>query len=755
MLSFTSTVYDPLGFVGPFIMRAKILFQELCRQKLDWDKAIPKYVADQWIRWLQDLPKIADFKVPRCLKPSDRLQAPAAFQLHHFSDASEKGFGAVTYLRMVDASDRIHCCLVMAKSRLAPIKPTTIQRLELSAAVVAVKLDQACRKHLEYPLSESVFWTDSTIVLHYLRSEKKRFQTFVANRVAQIHEGSSSSRWRHVDTNSNPADDISRGMSADEMITDERWTQGPTFLWSKEELWSAQPDLGDIPTAAEIKKVREIYSTTATEAKATKTTVDKRFKRFSSWHELKRAVAIILRVKDILRKKSDVKRTEPVTVKEIQRAEQAIIVYMQRSWHADPTKLQQLEKLSPVMSADGMLRVGGRLSNAPLPDHDSAKHPAILPPDHHVTKLIIEHFHKITGYAGAERVFAEIRQNYWSIKDRVSVKRAVRNCIPCKKRKQLPSVQYMADLPRDRVTPSQPPFTEVVVDYFGPLKVKRARKTEVKRYGCLFTCLATRSVHLEVACSLDTDSFINALQRFIARRGNPKTIRSDNGSNFVGAKRELHEAIKEWNQQKIADYLLQQDVQWIFNPPAASHMGGVWERQIRTVRAVLSGIVSQQTIDDERLSTLFCIVEDIVNGRPLTKFSDDPNDPAPLTPNHLLLLRSGPDLPPGKFVQQDTYRQRWRQVQYLADVFWTRWIKEYLPTLQERQKRLKRERNFQKGDLVLLVNETTPRYQWPLGLITQTYPSGDGLVRYAQIKTQNGLYTRPVHKLGLLEAELV
>ncbi|XP_014677882.1 PREDICTED: uncharacterized protein LOC106817702 [Priapulus caudatus] len=291
-----------------------------------------------------------------------------------------------------------------------------------------------------------------------------------------------------------------------------------------------------------------------------------------------------------------------------------------------------------------MLRVGGRLSNAPLPD--SAKHRAILPPDHHVTKLIIKHFHKITGHAGVERVLVEIRQNYWIIKGRVSVKRAVKNYIPCKKRKQPPSVQYMADLPIDRVTPNQPPFTKVGVDYFGPLKVKRARKTKVKRYGCLFTYLVTRSVHLEVACSLDTDLFISALQRFIARRGNPKTIRSDNGTNFVGAKQELHEAIKEWNQQKIADYLLQQDVQWILNPPAASHMGEVWKSQIRTVRAVLSGIVSQQTIDHERLSTLFCIVEGIVNGRPLTKLADDPNDPAPLKPNHLLLLRSGPDLPP-------------------------------------------------------------------------------------------------------------
>ena len=312
----------------------------------------------------------------------------------------------------------------------------------------------------------------------------------------------------------------------------------------------------------------------------------------------------------------------------------------------------------------------------------------------------------------------------------------------------------MADLPADRVTPGEPPFSKVGVDYFGPLVVKRGR-TEYKRYGCLFTCLVTRAVHIEVAHTLESDSFIQALQRFIARRGEPKEIRSDNGSNFVGARKELSAAIKEWNREhKIEDYLTQRHIRWVFNTPAASHMGGVWERQIRTVRSVILSLGQQQMLSDESLCTLLCNVEGIINGRPLTKLSEDPDDPRPLTPNHLLLLREGPTLPPGKFVIQDVYRRKWRQVQYLADVFWKRWLKEYLPSLQERQKWLEPKRNLQPGDLVLMVSENTHRNQWPLGLVVQAYPGKDGLVRSIQVKTQTGVYERPATKVCLLEANL-
>lgn len=244
----------------------------------------------------------------------------------------------------------------------------------------------------------------------------------------------------------------------------------------------------------------------------------------------------------------------------------------------------------------------------------------------------------------------------------------------------------MTDLPADRVTPGKPPFSYVGVDCFGPFVVHRCR-SQVKRYGVLYTCLVTRAIHIEVAQSMDTDSFVNSMRRFIARRGTPEVMRSDNGTNFVSGNKELHQAISRWNEQQIHEFFLQRNIKWIFNPPSGSHHGGVWERCIRTVRKVLTALMKEQILDDEGLTTLMCEVESIVNSRPITKSSDDPTDYEALTPSHLLLLRSGPNLPPGSFSKEDKYsRRRWRQVQYLSDIFWRRWIREYLPQLQERQK---------------------------------------------------------------------
>ena len=332
------------------------------------------------------------------------------------------------------------------------------------------------------------------------------------------------------------------------------------------------------------------------------------------------------------------------------------------------------------------------------------------------------------------------------MKGRVAVNLILNKCVKYRRLRVKPQTQQMADLSSDRLDANKPPFSNVGVDYFGPIVIKRGR-SEQKAYGCIFTCLTTRAIHLELTLSLSTDAFINALQRFMCRRGSPNIIRSDNGTNFVGAQRELKAALTEWNKKTIHQHLLQQNVQWVFNPPAASHMGGVWERQIRTVRMTLLGVSNQQTLDFDKLSTLFCQVENIVNGRPLTKRSDNPDDPLPLTPNDLLRLGSGPVLPPGYFVEQDIYRRRWRQVQYLADLFWYRWIREYLPQLQQRQKWLCPKRNFRCGDLVLIVSENSPRSQWPLGLVITAHPGRDGLVRSVELKTTRGTLVRPVSKL--------
>ena len=309
----------------------------------------------------------------------------------------------------------------------------------------------------------------------------------------------------------------------------------------------------------------------------------------------------------------------------------------------------------------------------------------------------------------------------------------------------------MADLPQTRLHADDAPFSNTGVDCFGPFQVKRGRLT-VKRYGCIFTCMTMRAIHLEILHSLDSDSFINALRRFIARRGQPRTIISDNGGNFVSANKELLASAEE--TKKISDEMLKRQIEWRFNPPHASHMGGAWERQIRSVRKVLLAITDEQTLNDETLNTLMCEVEMILNNRPITPVSDDINDLRVLRPADILLFNSKTDMAPTVTSGVDRYKRRWRQVQYLANLFWTRWKRQYVPELQKRQKWIHAKPNVCVGDVVLISDENLPRNLWPLARVTEVFPSSDGLVRSVRVKTRGTHLVRPIHKLVMLEGKL-
>jgi len=779
ILSVMSSVYDPLGIVSPFMLPVKILLQDLCKRKLGWDDPIPTSEMTRWNRWLEDLPKLSNISIPRCVKPPE-FGDVILRELHHFGDASQSGYGAVSYLRSKNSKGEVHVSFLIGKSRLAPVKITTIPRLELSAAVVAVKLDKMLREELELPIQESLFWTDSTTVLQYISNETKRFSTFVANRLAVIHDTSNAQQWRHVDSKSNPADDSSRGLNADQMISDARWLEGPAFLWQESSLWPSVPHAltqvsDDDPEVKRERQVRLVQGNSDD-------VINSMFNRYSSWHRLKIAIAWLLRYKRFLvnnyRQRSIETTSElingAITTQELTTAKHEIIRYTQRQ--SFPTEMAALdanvndethtkarsqstkrlvEKSSPTYKLnpqlrDGMLCVGGRLENAPIAE--SAKHPLILPKNHHIGDLIIRHYHCMYGHVGKEHVLSLIRQNFWIIRARASVRRLLDHCFECRRRNAQPCEQMMAGLPSDRLTPDKPPFSYVGVDFFGPLQVKRGR-TIVKRYGCLFTCLVMRAVHIEIAHTLETSSFIDALHRFINRRGKPLLMRSDNGTNFKGGERELRESIQEWNQQAIHEFLRQREIRWIFNPPAASNMGGAWERMIRSVRQILRALLKEQIVDDETLLTVMSHVEAILNSHPLTNCSDDPKDDDPLTPNQILLLRSDTSLPPGVFRREDMYgRRRWRQAQYLADQFWKRWVREYLPLLQERVKWNKPRRNVAVGDIVLISDKNLPRGAWPLARVTKVYTAKDGYVRSAEVMTKTAVLTRPINKLCLLEA---
>ena len=299
----------------------------------------------------------------------------------------------------------------------------------------------------------------------------------------------------------------------------------------------------------------------------------------------------------------------------------------------------------------------------------------------------------------------------------------------------------MADLPKIRLQSDGAPFEHVGMDYFGPLMVKRER-SEVKRYGVIFVCMSSRGTHLGIRHSLETDSSINAIRRFMAGRGPVKSISSDNGTNIVGAEKEPREMLSKLDQYKISNFSCNVGIEWPLNRPTASHFGGVWKRMIQTTTKILYSLLKEQssTLDDEVLSTVFCEAENILDNRPLTTTSTASNDMLPLTPNMLINPRGKSLHAPGQFDKSEIYaKRRWRRAQYLVQVFWTRWKKEYLVTLQQRNKWQRPRRNVSVGDIVVLIDGRVPRNSWSMGRVETVFEDMKGNARSCRVKTKSSI----------------
>jgi hypothetical protein len=579
-------------------------------------------------------------------------------------------------------------------------------------------------------------------------SEKKGMSVEDRRALKMLEDSTSPEQWRHCPGEYNPADDASRGLDPGTLNMRHRWWQGPEFLWTTEDNWpntSVQPLPSDDP---EIKQQTSVYLTTQSEVK--ECGITKLIAESKSWPELTERAAWLVN----MGKTGPV--PEKVTAEELETATMWIIESIQTEcFNAEIALLRKgkenkLANLRPIL-VDNILRVGGRLENAPTLSTEE-KHPIILPSGNHVTRLIVQHAHEKMGHAGREQSLAETRRKFWIIGGRHLAKKVVRECLHCRRLNARPMQQVMAHLPRSRLIPYRPSFSSTGVDFFGPLAVKWGRST-TKRWGCLFTCLNTRAVYIEVAQSLSTDDFILVLRQFISRRGPPEEIRCDNGSNFTGAERELREALSEWNQQSLQKEMEQRGITWLFQPPTAAHMSGVWERLVQTCKRHLKALSGDRLLTDCGLRTLLAEAEAIMNGRPLCPVSDDPKDLEVLTPNHFLMHRRVSGLPPGIFIKEDSLlRKEWRKVQYLLDLFWKRWIREYIPNLQQLEKWRTEKRNVCVGDMVLIVEDNVKRSQWPIGRVTRVLKGTDNLVRSAFVQTASAELHRPIAKLCLLEA---
>ncbi|KAK2564378.1 hypothetical protein P5673_011803 [Acropora cervicornis] len=788
ILATISTIFDPLGLIAPVVLVGKQILQEICHGK-DWDEPIDGEVLAKWERWRSQLPLLKQLDIARNFKPLHFGRIVTA-QLHNMSDASQTGYGQCSYLRLVDENGRIHCSLVLGKARVAPLRSVTIPRLELTAATVSVRVANVLKEELDYEELQDFYWTDSKVVLGFISNESRRFHVYVANRTQFIRDQTSPDQWRYVESESNPADEGSRGVNAKDFIRKSQWIRGPEFLWQTEDHWPRQGSYENEiqESCPEVKKVTA--NTTVIEEYGSMLS---RFERFSSWQRLKTAVALCMEYKRRLRKSistADEKtpvdessringrscKTESylaagIMVQDLEQAEVEILKIVQRDAFDKETegarkdrqcakekkallkKTSSLHTLDPYLDVTGVLRVGGRITKADLTD--SLKNPVILPKTGHITELIIRHIHEKTHHSGRGVTLNELRSNgYWIINGNAAVRRFISRCVRCRYLRGTAGEQKMANLPKSRVEPA-PPFSYCAVDCFGPWYVKAGRR-EVKRYGTLFTCMASRAIHIEVVHTMATDSFLQALRRVIARRGPIRELRSDQGTNFVGAENELKRSFQEMDDERIKAELLKHNIDWIRNPAMASNFGGAWERQIRSVRNIMAALMKQHghSLDDESLQTLLCEVEAVVNSRPLTTESlSDPLSPLPLTPSTLLTGKTKLILPPPeKFQREDIYcKGRWRRVQHVADEFWSRWSKEYLQSLQGRQKWTRQRRNFTEGDIVLLKDDNTCRNKWPMARVIAARRDHQGQVRSVAVQPATGsVLSRPINKFVLL-----
>ena len=769
ILSTLFSIYDPLFLVAPAVLPGKRMFQELCSHGASWDDVIDPEIQSKWNTWISELPLLSSYEIPRCLLP--KRSEEMTVQIHTFCDGSMTAYGAVSYLRVkLGTEQEARCNIIMAKSRLTPLNKgslKTVPRIELNSAKLAVILHKQIESELDLHIDGSFFWSDSSTVLSYIKSETGRFLTFVANRIAFIRSNTAVEQWRYVPTDVNPADILSRGSkTAGKFVVDELWKFGPQFLTRDESEWPEKNEI-KLVELDEIKKMRVFAHSTVLKENATFQLLNST----SNWYKLVSRVAVFAKLRLCFLDKVEL---SPITSSDRRSAELDIWRYVQKTEMKEARdflrlphpKRNSLRKLNPFLDDTDIVRVGGRLRNSDLPY--SQKHPILLPKKSAIVEVYCGSLHKQIGHLGRDYLLAELRKNLYVIGATYLVKKILRQCVICRRQNGKPCHQKMADLPSDRVVSDLPVFSNTGVDYFGPLMVSRGRgRVREKRYGVIFTCLSSRAMHLEIAHSLDVDSFINALKRFTSRRGAVKTMRSDCGTNFVAGERELRSAIEGWNKDPVNAWCLARGIEWKFNPPAAPHFGGSWEREIRSIKKVLNALCfefeGKIRMTDEILSTFMCEVENILNNRPLTSLSDDPSDPEPLTPNHLLRFKSHDSFSVGIFNERDIYhRRKWRQVQHMADVFWSRFRREYLPLLMQRQKWAVPQRNIQPGDLVLVVDQNLPRNLWCTGRIENVREDDEGMVRSALVtvarcklegKLQLGTSTleRPISKLILLK----
>ncbi|XP_037930950.1 uncharacterized protein LOC119665776 [Teleopsis dalmanni] len=756
ILSLASSLFDPLGLLAPLVLVSKIIMQELWLLRLNWDESVPQALHSAWETFVQDLHTLSSMKIPRfCL-----TIGPQQVDIHGFCDASIRAYGCCIYLRSQDKSGNVTVKLFTAKSRVAPIKRKSLPKLELCGALLLARLLQKIQPTLAHLEGETFFWTDSQIVLHWLKQHSSTLSAFVGNRVAEIQDITRAGQWQQISTKINPADIVSRGCT-NRQLTESTWFTGPEFLLRERKHWP-QPEHSNLDMEVVNKERRKHAFTQVTKENYLLTVIS----RYGSYTKILRIVAQLHRFHQLTKykEKADVEFIQPM---QLQKALHCIVWIIQNHFFSqDIQGLQRgnpvegsLKHLNPFLEeASGyqLLKVGGRLALSDIAR--GQRHPILLPKGCYFVELYVRHLHLSNYHAGAKALIALTRLKFWILNIRDIARRTVRSCIHCVRYKPKLLGQIMGNLPIERVTPSRP-FARTAVDFCGPVLTYLGirEKAPFKTYIAIFVCLSTKAAHIEAVSDLTTDAFIAALKRLIGRRGLPSDIYCDNATNFVGASNKLADLknflFNKTNQSNLQTFCTNQFINFNFIPPRTPHFGGLWEAAVKIAKGHLNRTLANTRLTFEELGTVLIEIEAILNSRPISPLSCDPSDYDALTPAHFLI--GGPlKTLPESTSQYDKLplADKWVRVKAVKHHFWRRWARDYLNELQTRTKWTKEQSNVSNGTLVIIHEDNMPPQRWLMGRIIHCVNGPDKHIRVVHLQTSKGVIRRPIHKLALLPA---
>jgi len=745
LLKVSAKIFDPLGFLSPITIGAKMLFQQVCISKIKWDQTLQGEALRKWNQMPKEFEILSKVRIPRCYVNGSAQQA--TYELHGFSDASERAYAAVIYLRIVYVQGCIEVSFVASKTRVAPMKKQSIPRLELMGATLLARLLSTVKSVLQPTLGNinSYCWVDSYTALCWIRNNRC-WRQYIQGRVDEIRELTDKESWRFCPGKENPADLPSRSCGAKDLINNQTWWNGPSFLQLSSENWPNMPTNFEVESAnAElVKNSMTVHSLVNTSGSSSDLESIISPDRFSTRLKLLRVTARVIQF--VERLKSTDRNGEGLTAESISRAEQRWTKAVQRQcfpreWQelTRGTKEVRLKQIILYLDDQGVIRCKGRLGESSLPE--GANNPILFPAKHRYTTLLISEYHKVVHHNGIRETLNALRQTYWIIRGRQAVKQVIRRCVLCLRFEGKPfTLSIQPDLPGERVSDG-PPFINTGIDFAGPLYVQ-CNSQQQKVYLCLYTCASTRAVHLELTEDLSAVSFLQSFRRFTSRRGVPLTILSDNAKTFKSASAEVKRIVR---CKEVHTYMVNNQIQWKFIVEKAPWWGGFWERMVGITKRCLKKTIGRSQITFEELRTIVVEIEGTLNNRPLTYMYDDVEGVSrPLTPAHLIYGRQivrGPSERQLELanVNQSLTRRAKHQFKLLKD-FTRHWQREYLLGLREHNKcnRKGQPRQIVKpGDIVILKDELTHRNWWKLARVTELIIGRDGNARAAKVLVLN------------------